>query len=208
MTIGEPQSIMGETSERNGKTEENEGARIARHLLDLHLLDTEAVREGGSRRLYYDPRRRQYWEAVYVESGKFGEGPPSLIPVSADDVEDLYGIEPFPAGEKITITAARIRAGHPTEAFEQAEKVHDQPGRIMHHLADSHLIKAGAERDMGSKELYRDPVDDSYYMVYVEHATEPAPGGGTTILSGPLKLVELSYAEVVESYGCGPLMSE
>lgn len=206
MTIGEPQSIMGETFERNGETEENEGARIARHLLDLHLLDTEAVREAGSRRLYYDPRRRQYWEAVYVESGKFGEGPPSLIPVSAEHVKDLYGMAPLPAGGKITITAPSIRAGNLPGAFEQAEKVHDQPGRIIHHLVDWHLIKAGAER--GNKDLYRDPLDDSYYEIYVEYGTEPAPGGGTLILPGPLKLVGLSYAEVVELYGCGPLISE
>jgi len=188
-------------------TDENKAARIARHLLDLHLVDTLAVRDQGTRRLYYHPRRQQYWELVYIESGKFGEGPPSLIPIPHGEVKGLYEIEPLPKTEKVRIAAESMEE----DLEEGGEQAKDQVVRIISHLVNLHFVKTNLERSGGWIKLYRDPVDDSYYEVgrpevvtKKGHKTIFGTATASTKL-GPLTLVQISYIEITDLYGCIPM---
>ncbi|MEN6583190.1 MAG: hypothetical protein ABFD54_12130 [Armatimonadota bacterium] len=209
MCIGRPESIVGATVDYYGMAVENKAAKIARHLLDLHLLDVDAERGDESRKLYYDPRRQQYWELVYLESGVLGEGPPSLIPVSRDDIEGLYGVMPLSKSDKIQMRAMPVPEGEFYDSVSEGLESKDQIVRIVSHLADKHFIKTGTE--LRGKALYRDPVDDSYFEIYSDDPVKVVSRGPKSVVTesivggGPLTLVQVSYTEIVESYGSAPL---
>jgi hypothetical protein len=199
-----PQSIEGKTI-RRGRVRENEASAIARHLLDMHLLDQKKSR-GGDRALYYDPWKQLYWELTYLESDTFGEGPPSLIPLPHEQVKRLYDLEPIPRREKVKF------AGYTTDWLEPGRRYKDPSLQIIAHIAGWHLVKAEAE--LNGNQLFWDPAYGIYYAIgnYLARYTDedlqafgiipPAPEG----MPGPLHLAELSYIEVITGLGFAPIL--